>query len=101
MAVAVLRSSRLRFFQLVNIKGRVFFTPDPGIPPALPPGTDETDYTVKRGDIVDNISQKVYRDPFLWWVVARTNSLRVPPIDLRVGASLRIPGERLVEQTIL
>lgn len=104
--VNVLNSSRLRFFALVeklNTDGEsfVFWSPDPGIPPSLPVANDEIDYTVLGRDVIDNITQKVYGDPALWWVLARSNNLRLLPFDLLLGSKLRVPSQRLVSNKIL
>lgn len=105
--VNVLRSSRLRFFTFVeknNSGGEsfLFWSPeDPGIPPSLPVANDEIDYTVLGRDVIDNITQKVYGDPFLWWVLARSNNLRLLPFDLKLGSKIRVPSQRLVGNKIL
>lgn len=100
-SVALFRTSRLRFSVLKEVKGFTFWTPDAGLPAPLPPALDDTDYEVKARDIIDNISQKNYGDPFLWWVVAKTNSLRLLPFDLLIGSHLRIPAQRRVDQQLL
>jgi nucleoid-associated protein YgaU len=99
--VGVLNTSRLRFYSFVVVRGRTFWAPDPGMPAPPEPATDDTDYTVKRGDVADNIAFKTLRDPALWWVVGRTNGLRVLPFDLLVGSKLRVLSQRRVEQTLL
>ena len=105
-SVDVLPSSRLRFFTFVEKKNSggesfLFWAPDPGIPPSLPVANDEIDYTVRGRDVIDNITQKVYGDPFLWWVLARSNNLRLLPFDLKLGSKIRVPSQRLVDQTLL
>lgn len=105
-SVDVLPTSRLRFFTLVekqNTGGEVFlfWSPDPGIPPPLPVANDEIDYIVLGRDVIDNITQKTYGDPFMWWILARSNNLRLLPFDLKLGSKLRVPSQRIIDQNIL
>src|SRR3972149_5651130 len=100
-AVFLLRTSRLRFFALKEAKGFTFWTPADGLPAPLPPALDDTEYEVKARDVIDNIAQKNYGDPFLWWVAAKTNSLRLLPFDLLIGSRIRIPAQRRVDQQLL
>lgn len=47
-------------------------------------------YTVLEDDWLDNISNKHYRTPFLWWVVALFNGITNPYEVLEEGNVLRV-----------
>jgi len=51
---------------------------------------DLTTYLVKRGDTLDAISAKLYRDPTLWRIIAVANGID-DPRHLPIGVRLAIP----------
>lgn len=50
------------------------------------------EYVWKLGDRLDNISNKFYRTPENWWVIAAYNPEVINPMDIAVGTRLRIPN---------
>ena len=46
-------------------------------------------FRAQEGDRCDNLAQKFYGDPNLWWFIARTNSLK--SMNIPAGTYLRIP----------
>jgi len=51
---------------------------------------DDTDIyvTTQEGDRLDILATQFYKDPSLWWFIARTNNLKT--IHVPAGTSLRI-----------
>ena len=46
-------------------------------------------FIATEGDRCDNLANRFYGDPTLWWFIARTNNLKSNNIP--AGTSLRIP----------
>jgi len=58
----------------------------------LPPAAPRTTYTVKRGDTLWSIAQRLYGDGHLWKAIYEANRDRVAsPSAMKVGTELRIP----------
>jgi nucleoid-associated protein YgaU len=64
-----------------------------------PDGTDVL-VTVSSTDRLDSIAQTAYGDPRLWDVIGVANGLEIPPLDVKVGDVLRIPGRERVEKVL-
>jgi nucleoid-associated protein YgaU len=99
MAVTVRRVSRLRFSDLVELDGFTFF--DRSIVPTIAAADDDTVHVIEDSDRIDLLSQMYYGTPDLWWVIARANSLRLIPRDLKTGNELIIPSKARVFSKIL
>jgi len=50
---------------------------------------DDMYFIATEGDRCDNLANRFYGDPTLWWFIARTNNLKSNNIP--AGTSLRIP----------
>jgi nucleoid-associated protein YgaU len=44
----------------------------------------------QEGDRLDNLANEYYKDPNLWWFIARVNNLST--MNVPAGTSLRIPS---------
>jgi len=55
------------------------------------PQPDDRFHLVVDGDRVDLLADQYLGDPTLWWVICDVNDLAFP-LDLPVGATLRIPS---------
>ena len=55
----------------------------------IPKRDDDMYFIAQEGDRCDNLAQRFYGDPNLWWFIARTNNLKT--MNIPAGTSLRIP----------
>ena len=55
----------------------------------VPERNDDMYFIAQEGDRCDNLAQRFYGDPNLWWFVARANNLKT--MNVPAGTSLRIP----------
>ena len=55
----------------------------------VPERNDDMYFIAQEGDRCDNLAQRFYGDPNLWWFIARTNNLKT--MNIPAGTSLRIP----------
>lgn len=78
-----------------------YFEPTIGPDELLKPREDDIEHTVRDFDRIDNISQEIYGDPQLWWVIALVNDLRLVPNEMRNGRVLRIPSPNFVKEHML
>lgn len=62
---------------------------------------DATDFIhrICDGDFIDAISFKYYGTVNLWWAIADVNNIACP-LDLQVGAEIRIPQKSRLEAAI-
>ena len=51
---------------------------------------DDMYFTAQEGDRCDNLAQRFYGTPNLWWFIARVNNLKT--MNIPAGTSLRIPA---------
>lgn len=65
------------------------------------PREDDIEYTVQSFDRIDNLAQRFYGDPQLWWVIALANDLRLLPNQLNCGIRIRIPSPAFVQERML
>lgn len=98
MPVSVTRKSRLRFKELVSVKGVEFWELD--TLPTFPESPADIYYRVEVTDRIDLIANRYYGDPNLWWVIAVANDLYILPTDLKNGATIRIPAPAYVNGTL-
>ena len=55
----------------------------------VPERNDDMYFIAQEGDRCDNLAQRFYSDPNLWWFIARANNLKT--MNIPAGTSLRIP----------
>ena len=55
----------------------------------VPERNDDMYFIAQEGDRCDNLAQRFYGDPNLWWFIARANNLKT--MNVPAGTSLRIP----------
>lgn len=49
-------------------------------------------YTTRLGERLDNISQKFYKTPNKWWIIAKANNLTNGAVAVTPGTKLFIPN---------
>lgn len=59
--------------------------------PTIPIDSSDTYITATSEDFLDNLANKFYKDPTLWWVIAQANAIK-GGLKPKVGQQLRIPG---------
>lgn len=96
MAVTTLQNSILRTAELRLLDGVEFW--DSVDIPAYFPRTDDVIYRVRAGDRIDNLANRFYGDPVLWWVIAAVNDIELPPFGIFPGEELRIPSMQSVRE---
>ena len=55
----------------------------------VPERNDDMYFIAQEGDRCDNLAQRFYGNPSLWWFIARVNNLKT--MNVPAGTSLRIP----------
>ena len=55
----------------------------------VPERNDDMYFIAQAGDRCDNLAQRFYGNPSLWWFIARANNLKT--MNVPAGTSLRIP----------
>ena len=55
----------------------------------VPERNDDMYFIAIEGDRCDNLAQRFYGNPQLWWFIARVNNLKT--MNIPAGTSLRIP----------
>ena len=58
--------------------------------PEIPISDKDTWVQVFTYDRLDNLANKFYRDPSLWWIIARANNMKFNNIP--TGTTIRIPA---------
>jgi len=48
-----------------------------------------------QGDRLDNLANKYYGDPRLWWIIGRANYLGKGNLSVPIGKQIRIPEDFL------
>ncbi|MBI3267890.1 MAG: LysM peptidoglycan-binding domain-containing protein [Planctomycetes bacterium] len=65
----------------------------PGATPAADEPTGKDVYTIKEGDLLENLADRFYHDRRLWMKILEANPSRLKdPQSLRVGQKIVIPG---------
>jgi hypothetical protein len=98
MSVVVSRQSRLRFKNLLTVRGVTFWELDNL--PQVPVQPSDFYIVVNITDRIDNLAFSYYGDPNLWWVIALANDFYLLPTDLQVGSTIRIPSPTYVADTL-
>lgn len=75
---------------LVQFREVVWF--DRTRPPSIGERADDVEYLVKEPDRLDTIAWQTLGNPYLGWVIAERNNLRLFPNDLVPGRTLFIPS---------
>ena len=55
----------------------------------VPERNDDMYFITQEGDRCDNLAQRFYGDPNLWWFIARANNLKT--MNIPAETSIRIP----------
>ena len=55
----------------------------------VPERNDDMFFISQEGDRCDNLAQRFYGNPQLWWFIARVNNIKT--MNIPAGTSLRIP----------
>lgn len=98
MAVTISTQSRLRFKELLEVKGVQFWELDEL--PTVPVSSSDLYYRVKQDDRIDLLATAFYSDPNLWWVIALANDLDLLPTNLIPNSIIRIPSPSYVLQNL-
>lgn len=94
MTVNVKEKSRLRFAELLEVGGVVFW--DTVVLPDIPEQVDDIVYRVRDIDRIDLLANRFYGDPVLWWVIAEANDFEILPTDFNTADVIRIPAPRYI-----
>jgi hypothetical protein len=94
MAVNILKTSRMGFATLRNVSNVEFWELQE--PVSIPVQEDDLMYIVQERDRLDTISQRFYATPYLGWIIAVANEIRLPDVELQRGMEIRIPSGRFV-----
>jgi|TARA_Y100000289_G_scaffold37480_1_gene36907 phage tail protein X len=78
--------------QIIKKEGERKFT-ETVVYPVINPSINDTYIITKEGDRLDNLAWEYYRDPSLWWIIARANNIGKGTLFPEVGVQLRIPDD--------
>jgi|TARA_Y100000022_G_C12954961_1_gene242051 phage tail protein X len=78
--------------QIIKKEGERKFT-ETVVYPVINPSINDTYIITKQGDRLDNLAWEYYRDPSLWWIIARANNIGKGTLFPEVGVQLRIPDD--------
>jgi hypothetical protein len=98
MSVVVSRQSRLRFKELVALKGFTFWELDNL--PTIPLNPSDIYYSPDANERLDLLAFRYYGDPNLWWVIAVANDIDLAPTQFQPGSTIRIPSPVYVASTL-
>jgi|TARA_B100000035_G_scaffold15125_1_gene12329 hypothetical protein len=59
--------------------------------PLIPPSIGDTYIVAMQGDRLDNLAYEYYKDPSLWWILARANKIGLGTLNIESGKQIRIP----------
>lgn len=62
------------------------------LPETVPPESVPFYYTARIGERLDNISQRFYKTPSKWWIIAKANNLTNGSVAISAGTKLFIPN---------
>lgn len=99
MTVRIREASRLQYARLAVLDGVEHWE----LPeyPTIEESNDDLRHDVDRNDRIDNLAQRYYGSPELWWVIAIANGMELLPNDLKPGTRIRIPSGKRVFSKIL
>jgi hypothetical protein len=63
--------------------------------PVIEPSFEDTYIIGMESDRLDNLAWKYYKDPSLWWIIARANGIGKGDLSVPVGSQIRIPANTL------
>jgi len=98
VSIIVSRQSRLRFKDLITVKGHTFWELDNL--PTVPTSPADIYYRTNIDDRLDQLAFLYYGDPNLWWVIAVANDIDLVPTQLTPNTVLRIPSPNYVATTL-
>ena len=78
--------------QIIKKEGERKFT-ETVVYPVINPSINDTYIITKEGDRLDNLAWEYYRDPSLWWIIARAKNIGKGTLFPEVGVQLRIPDD--------
>ena len=78
--------------QIIKKEGERKFT-ETVVYPVINPSINDIYIITKQGDRFDNLAWEYYRDPSLWWILARANNMGKGTLFPEVGVQLRIPDD--------
>lgn len=99
MALNISHNSWANLATLRDIE-RLEFWELPRFPDVEERRDDDTLYRVQQTDRIDNLAFKFYEDPGLWWILAIVNDLRLLPVDLKPGRTLKVPSRRFLNELL-
>ena len=59
--------------------------------PLIPPSIGDTYIVARTGDRLDNLAYEYYKDPSLWWILARANKIGLGTLNEKAEKQIRIP----------
>ena len=63
--------------------------------PVIEPSFEDTYIIGMESDRLDNLAWTYYKDPSLWWIIARANNIGKGDLSVPVAAQIRIPANPL------
>tara|TARA_R100001015_G_C4601816_1_gene156768 strand:+ start:234 stop:533 length:300 start_codon:yes stop_codon:yes gene_type:complete len=78
--------------EIIKKEGERKFT-ETVVYPVINPSINDIYIITKQGDRLDNLAWEYYRDPSLWWIIARANNIGKGTLFPEVGVQLRIPDD--------
>jgi nucleoid-associated protein YgaU len=73
-----------------NTKGIPYYLS--ALPAEIPTEVVPFYYVTRQGDRLDNIANTFYKNPSMWWVIAKANNLVNGSIAISAGTRLYIPN---------
>jgi hypothetical protein len=83
-----------------NAKSQAAAEKTQGAPTAVPPKEEISEYTIKQGDTLWDISNNLFRDPFLWPFIWKANPSIANPDLIYAGNKLVIPSLTPIERAL-
>jgi nucleoid-associated protein YgaU len=59
--------------------------------PEIPKSSSDLYIVGQVGDRLDNLANKYYKNPLLWWIIARANNIGKGDLIVPLGKQIRIP----------
>lgn len=61
--------------------------------PLIEPKLGDIYIVAGQGDRLDNLAYEYYKDPSLWWIIARANKIGLGTLNIKAGLQIRIPED--------